>query len=38
VPQGPTAAPPQQAQSSPKDAKKAEEKPGLLRRLLNVFK
>src|ERR1035441_3894706 len=37
-PQRPNAAPPQQAQPSPKDARKAEEKPSLLRRLLNVFK
>jgi pyruvate/2-oxoglutarate dehydrogenase complex dihydrolipoamide acyltransferase (E2) component len=38
APQRPKAVPPQQEQPSPKDARKAEEKPSLLRRLLNVFK
>jgi hypothetical protein len=38
TPQRPKAAPPPQAQPSPKDAQKAEDKPSLLRRLLNVFK
>jgi penicillin-binding protein 1B len=38
TPQRPKAAPPQPAQPSPKDARKAEGKPGFLRRLLNVFK
>jgi hypothetical protein len=38
APQRPKAAPAQQTQPSPKDAKKAEEKPSLFRRLLNVFK
>jgi penicillin-binding protein 1B len=38
TPQRPRAAPTQQEQPSPKDAKKTEQKPSLLRRLLNVFK
>ncbi len=38
APQRTKAAPPQTAQATTKDAKKAEQKPSLLRRLLNVFK
>jgi penicillin-binding protein 1B len=38
VTQSPKAAPPQQGAAPPKDAKKAGQKPSLLRRLLNVFK